>query len=62
MNYEAFLQAQSDSQLSQLMQTGGVPPEFIQQELARRAKLRTATEGADMSPEYSMGLGAMNNG
>jgi len=61
MNYEAFLKSQSDAQLQSLLQTQGVPTELVQQELMQRAKLRTASEGSNTSPEF-MGLGAIRNG
>ena len=61
MNYESFLKSQSDPQLQALLQTQGVPAELVQQELMQRAKLRTASEGNNTSPEF-MGLGAIRNG
>jgi hypothetical protein len=61
MNYQTFLQSAPDEQLQSILQSGEIPPEFVQQEIARRAKLRTASEGASMTPDQ-LGLGAASNG
>lgn len=54
----SFLKRLSDDELQQVLKQGSIPSMFVEQEMQRRSQLRTASEGANMAPEYQQGLGA----
>jgi hypothetical protein len=58
----SFLQRVSDDELQTVLQRGTIPAPFVEAEIQRRAQLRTAAEGANITPEYQQGLGAVPYG